>query len=213
MEEKLTMFTGIVLSAGKVVSVAAAGNSIRFSVDAPERDFSDVAAGESIAVSGVCLTAEKAPESAKPGVLRLVFFASGETCSRSNLGALKPGDTVNLERALKLSDRLSGHLVQGHVDGQAELLSIQPVGESRELTFRVRADLARYIVEKGSVALDGISLTVNAVRAQEFSVVIIPYTWGLTHLSSRQPGDRFNVELDVIAKYVEKLVWTASKKP
>ncbi len=208
------MFTGIVLAAGKVASVSTESQgSARFSVDAPERDFFDVAAGESIAVSGVCLTSEKAPESAKPGVLRLVFFASSETCSRSNLGAIKRGDTVNLERALRLSGRLSGHLVQGHVDGQAELLSIQPSGESSELTFRVSMDLMRYIVEKGSVALDGISLTVNTVRTQEFSVVVIPHTWSITHLPSRKPGDRFNVELDVIAKYVEKLVWTAFKKP
>lgn len=207
------MFTGIVLATGRVASVLTQPRgSVRFTVEAPRRDFSDVIPGESIAVNGVCLTSEEAPESAKPEVLRLVFFASGETCSRTSLGALKPGETVNLERALKLSDRLSGHLVQGHVDGLAELDSIKPVGESHELVFRTSPDLARYIVEKGSVALDGISLTVNTVQPREFTVVIIPHTWSNSHLSSRKPGDRFNVELDVIAKYVEKLVWTASKK-
>ena len=169
-----------------------------------ETGWNDLEPGESIAVNGVCLTVT---EFAREG--RATFFVSPETLSRTNLGRLAGGARVNLERSVRLESRLSGHLVQGHVDGKARLTSISPEGGAHRLELALPAELARYCVEKGSIALDGISLTINSLAAGEgetrIGVTIIPHTWEHTNLNTARPGDDINVEVDVMAKYVERL--------
>jgi riboflavin synthase len=174
-------------------------NEIELSVLTP---YVDVAPGESIAVNGVCLTATQAPLAAGGSILR--FHVSRETCACTNLGGLKVSSRVNLERALRLADRLSGHIVQGHVDATATLLEVRDAGECREIKVEVEPAHLRYIVEKGSVALDGISLTVNTLEGNRLSLMIIPHTWENTRLGDVKPGGRMNLELDVIAKYALK---------
>ncbi len=192
------MFTGIITAIGKVVSIEANANQRALVLETP---YTDVKPGESVALNGVCLTAT---EAAATGCLK--FFVSSETCERSNLGALEAGDAVNLERALCMGDRLSGHLVQGHVDGRASLTLVEREGECYRLEVELPARLARYTAEKGSIAFDGVSLTINSVRGSVVSVMIIPHTWQHTTLSRRKVGDYLNVELDMIAKHVENLV-------
>ncbi len=155
--------------------------------------------GDSIAVNGVCLTVTS--------VDGAVFTADvmKETLDRSCLGALRPGSRVNLERAVRADQRLGGHIVQGHVDGTGVILSREPGANWETVRISLPADLARYMVEKGSVAVDGVSLTVVEAAADRFSVGLIPTTLGLTTLGGKQPGDPVNIEVDVIAKYVEKL--------
>lgn len=207
------MFTGIVEEAGTVVAVAPGGDpggsdgpgaartpDARLTVRGPLVT-SDVAAGDSIAVAGVCLTVADLPE---PGVF--VADVMPETLSRSALGALRPGDRVNLERALPSGGRLGGHIVQGHVDGVGEVARVEP-GE-RWTVLRILADPAvlRYVAEKGSIAIDGVSLTVTGVDAGGFGVALIPTTLAATTLGGLRPGARVNLEVDVIAKYVERLM-------
>jgi len=169
-----------------------------------ETGWNDLEPGESIAVNGVCLTVT---EFARGG--RATFFVSPETLSRTSLGRLASGAKVNLERSVRLESRLSGHLVQGHVDGKARVTSISPEGGAYRLELALPAELARYCVEKGSIALDGISLTINSLAAGEgetrIGVTIIPHTWEHTNLNTARPGDDINVEVDVMAKYVERL--------
>lgn len=191
------MFTGIVSALGKVTAVERTDNQRVFRIVTP---YKDVALGESIAVNGVCLTAT---EMGDDGTLQ--FYASHETCARTNLGALTVGRQVNLERALRFEDRLSGHIVQGHVDGVAPIVGIRQVGESHELDVELPRDFLRYVIAKGSICLDGISLTVNSVKDSVISLTIIPHTWTHTNLFTRGIGDNFNVELDMIAKYVERI--------
>jgi riboflavin synthase len=194
------MFTGIISAIGRVTAVdMRSENEIELSVFTP---YVDVARGESIAVNGVCLTATEVPPAAGGSILR--FHVSRETCARTNLGSLKASSRVNLERALRLADRLSGHLVQGHVDATAKLLEIRDAGECREIKVETDPAHLRYIVEKGSVALDGISLTVNAIEGSRLSLMIIPHTWDNTILGELKPGARMNLELDMIAKYALK---------
>ncbi|GGB33184.1 riboflavin synthase subunit alpha [Flexivirga endophytica] len=160
----------------------------------------DVQHGASIAVNGVCLTVvEHAPTGFTVDVM-------AESLDRSSLGALQPGSAVNLERAVRADGRLDGHIVQGHVDGVVELLRRSEHEHWTEVTFGLPSALAPYIVEKGSVALDGVSLTVASVGDDEFSVCLIPTTLSLTTLGARQPGDPVNVEVDVLAKYVERMI-------
>lgn len=196
------MFTGIIEATGQVSAKQEQPASLLLTVAS---DLGEIAAGQSVAINGVCLTAL---EQSRNGELK--FMLSDETLSRSNLGAMHIGDVVNLERAMLPTTRLSGHWVQGHIDGVAELLSAKPVGEAHDTRFRLSTELAHYCVEKGSIALDGVSLTVNAVKGSaasgaELAIMLIPYTWEHTRFHTLSPGATVNVELDMIAKYVEKL--------
>ena len=196
------MFTGIVEKTGVVTRLEEAPQGLRLGVAA---DLGALAVGESVAVDGVCLTVtEAAPSETR-------FFVGAETLRRTRLGGLRAGLRVNLEKALRVGDPLSGHLVQGHVDGTAALAAILPEGESRRLDFEVEDELLRYCVPQGSVTLNGVSLTVSRVTrcseggAGRLSAHVIPHTWAVTNLSALATGERVNVELDLIAKYVERL--------
>ena len=194
------MFTGIVEELGEVVRLTdAGGDSALIAVRGPLVT-SDARHGDSIAVNGVCLTVIEATDG--------VFTADvmGETLKRSSLGALAVGSPVNLERAATVGSRLGGHLVQGHVDGVATLLSREPAEQWEVLRFSLPPELARYVVEKGSITVDGVSLTVMEVTADSFAVGLIPTTLKLTVLGAKGPGDPVNLEVDVIAKYVEKML-------
>ncbi|WP_026923098.1 riboflavin synthase [Glycomyces arizonensis] len=189
------MFTGIVEELGEVVKAGESSLSIRGPLVT-----SDVGFGDSIAVNGVCLT-----------VIALegdVFTADvmAETYRRTVIGDLAPGDRVNLERAATLTTRLGGHLVQGHVDGVGEILKREPAAEWEEVSFRLPPGLAKYVVEKGSIAIDGTSLTVAAVDGDEFTVGLIPATLEATTLGRKQAGDPVHIETDVTAKHIEKLL-------
>ena len=188
------MFTGIVEQVGEVQSFEGR----RLSVLVPVR-WTDVVTGDSIAVSGVCLTAtEVEPD-------RLSFDLSEETLARTDLGSLRGGDAVNLERPATLVSRLGGHLVQGHVDAVAEVIEVRPEGaDGARLSVRVPEELLRYVVEKGSIAFDGVSLTVAALDDAVVEVSLIPHTLAATTLGSVGVGDRINVEVDVVAKYVAR---------
>ena len=191
------MFTGIVEGTGEVCDVTATNDGRRLRVAAP---FDDLHEGQSIAVSGACLTVEAFGDG------WFEVFTAAETLDRTYLGDLAPGDAVNLERALPADGRFDGHLVQGHVDGVTTVESVDRVGEDRWFEFALPDGLARYVVEKGSIALDGISLTVAERGAETFGVAVVPTTRDLTTLSQRTPGDPVHVEVDVVAKYVESLV-------
>ena len=195
------MFTGIVAAKARVLRLVRRSEGALLELERPE-GWSDVAAGESVAVSGVCLTVLPPPER---GPLR--FDLSPETLSRSTLGRLDPGAGVNLERALRPTDRLGGHVVAGHVDATTAITAIRrPADDFRTVSFALGASWSRYVVEKGSIALDGISLTVARLGSGEFDVAVIPHTWESTALSERNAGDLVNVEVDLIGKYVERLL-------
>jgi riboflavin synthase len=192
------MFTGIVTAVGGVDRLDVLDGAARLTVTAP--GFAEaLELGESVAVDGVCLTV-----SAVAGD-RFTADLMPETLARSTLGAAVPGRPVNLERALAVGDRLGGHLVQGHVDGTGLVTAREPAARWTVLRIRVAAELARYLAEKGSVAVDGVSLTVTTVDDDGFAVSLIPTTLAETTLGQRAPGDRVNVEVDVLAKYVERL--------
>ncbi|MBI5446978.1 MAG: riboflavin synthase [Deltaproteobacteria bacterium] len=193
------MFTGIVQDVGRFLrtQVRGAGRTIEL---ATGLDVSDFQLGESVAVNGVCLTVTAA------GRGSFEADVSPETLRRSNLGDLKAGSPVNLERALRPIDRLGGHFVLGHVDATGRLASRRTEGEFQVLTFEADAEVLRYLVEKGSVAVDGVSLTVSACDARTFSVAAIPHTLERTNLPALAPGGRVNLEVDVLGKYVEKLL-------
>ena len=193
------MFSGIIESLGIVEAFERRGDDARLVV---RHGFGDVelALGESICTSGVCLTAVAFP----PG--SYVADLSAETLRRTTLGSLQAGDTVNLERSLRLGDRLSGHFVFGHVDGVGRVVELRRLGESAELLIEAPAELERYLVLKGSVSVDGVSLTVAALEGGVFTIALIPYTLDVTSLGQRVPGDPVNLEADVIAKYVERLI-------
>jgi len=193
------MFTGIILGKGKVVEKRASGSGMVFSLDA-DFDLNDPEEGESIAVNGVCLTAMNI------NVRRFTVDVSPESLARTNLGKLSVGSKVNLERALRLSDRLGGHMVSGHVDAVSKVLERRPLGDFVQFTFGVPAGLAKYIIEKGSIAIDGTSLTVNSCDDKIFSIVIIPHTLEVTLLGTLREGDSVNIEVDLIGKYVEKML-------
>ncbi|HZA19138.1 MAG TPA: riboflavin synthase [Pseudonocardiaceae bacterium] len=194
------MFTGIVEELGELVARNERPDAARFAIRGPLAS-SDARPGDSIAVNGVCLTVV--------GVDGEVFIADviGETLRRSSLGPARTGDRLNLERAAKLSDRLGGHLVQGHVDGTGTVLSRTESASWELVRIGMPAALARYVVEKGSITVDGVSLTVIDTGISDFSVGLIPTTRELTTLGTRHPGELVNLEADVIAKYVERLAW------
>jgi riboflavin synthase len=192
------MFTGIVAAVGKIVSTSPLEKGKRLAIDAGELGLDDVAIGDSIAVSGCCLTVVE-----KQGKQ---FFAeaSAETLN-CTVGLDAPGP-VNLEKALRLADRIGGHLVSGHVDGVGEVVRFVPVGESYELEVRAPDALAKYIATKGSVTVNGVSLTVNTVEGPAFTVNLIPHTLAVTTLKQLKPGSRVNLEVDLIARYVERML-------
>jgi riboflavin synthase len=194
------MFTGIVEELGEVVYLTdAGGDSAVLAVRGPLVT-TDARHGDSISVNGVCLTVIDNTGG--------VFTADvmGESLRRSSLGALRPGSHVNLERAATVGSRLGGHLVQGHVDGVARIVAREPADEWEVLRFSLPPELARYVVEKGSITVDGVSLTVTAVTGDTFDVGLIPTTLKLTVLGTKSVGDPVNLEVDVIAKYVEKML-------
>jgi riboflavin synthase len=197
------MFTGIIECAGRVCAIESRDGGARLRVDAGPLG-ADVRLGDSVAVNGVCLTAV-ANEAGT-----LAFDAITETLRRTSLGLLRAGSRVNLERPMRADGRFDGHIVQGHVDGTATLASAAEEGNSYRLRFRVDPSLLRYVVEKGSITVDGISLTVAALGPDWFEVAIIPHTWEVTNLSERRPGEPVNIEVDVLAKYVERLLGVAS---
>lgn len=194
------MFTGLVEEVGTIRSVAPVGEGARVTIEATTV-LGDVEMGASIAVNGCCLTV------VEWGDDWWAADAVPETMDRTNLGGLQPGDPVNLERPLAANGRYGGHVVQGHVDGTGEVLAIDELDDgSHRYTFSLPPELAAYVVEKGSVAVDGISLTVAGVDSTSFSIAIIPHTHAVTAMGQRQVGDTVNLEADVLAKYVERLV-------
>jgi len=192
------MFSGIIATTGHIVAVDSLQDGVRLTVDVHGWNISDVAIGDSIANNGVCLTAV-----VKDGS-QLVFDVSRETLD-CTVGLDAPGE-VNLEKALTLADRLGGHLVSGHVDGVGEVLKFEPVGESHELIIRAPTELAGYIARKGSITVNGVSLTVNWVRGIDFSINLIPHTVAVTTLRLLKAGSRVNLEIDLIARYVERML-------
>lgn len=200
------MFTGIVKDIGKVKDIKRKAKESVFSFEVSKINLAEVGLGDSISVNGACLTVTSL------GKNSFTVNASHETLARTNLGGLKVRDRVNLERALKVGDKLGGHIVNGHVDGVGKVSSMKKRGGSVEFGFSVPQDLSRYIVEKGSVAVDGVSLTVNAVSGSEFVVNIIPYTLEETIFGELKIGSPVNIECDIIGKYVEKFVTGREKK-
>jgi len=193
------MFTGIVEGLGVVAEAADAGGKRRFTVEAG-KVAAGLAVGDSVAVNGVCLTAVAATGES------FTVEAVDETLARSNLGALRVGSLVNLERPMRADGRFDGHIVQGHVDGVGTVRSIDPEGASIRVWIDVPPGLRRFLAEKGSVAVDGVSLTVSGVDAAGCEVVLIPHTLEVTLFGRRRPGDLVNLEADVIAKYVERML-------
>lgn len=211
------MFTGIVTDIGEIDDIAQRGDTrIRIRTG---YDVEDIALGASIACDGVCLTVvetgRNGPQSDGQSTAQGWFAvdASAETLARSTLGGWVPGQRINLERALKVGDELGGHIVSGHVDGLAEVLEARPEGDSMRYRFRAPPEFARFIAEKGSVALNGTSLTVNEVEGAEFGVNIIPHTAQVTTWGVIGAGDRLNLEIDLMARYVARLADASPPSP
>ncbi len=195
------MFTGIITALGTVraISPIGEGRDMRLVIEAPWPDTASIALGASIACSGCCLTAvELGPD-------WFAADASAETLACTTMGSWKVGSRINLERSLKVGDELGGHIVSGHVDGVGHAVSATPENGSTRWQFRVPADLSRFIAEKGSVAIDGVSLTVNAVQGDTFGVNIIPHTASVTGFGTLAPGDAVHIEIDMLARYVARL--------
>ena len=193
------MFTGIVRTIGEIVASDAVGGDTRLTIATPGLDLAAFAEGESIAVAGVCLTAlDIEPH-------RFSADVSKETLSATTLGALAVGARVNIEPSLALGERLGGHLVTGHVDAVGAITAVAPAARSTTLTVGLDAALMAYVARKGSVTVDGVSLTVNAVQREAFELNIIPHTWEVTTLGESVAGRRVNVEVDLLARYVERL--------
>ena len=191
------MFTGIITDIGTVRAVTKAGDT-RFDIGTGF-DMAGVALGASISCNGCCLTV------IEKGMDWFAIQASTETLSKTTLGNWKPGARINLERALKIGDELGGHIVSGHIDGVGEIIQVKPEGDSRRFRFRVPHELARFIAAKGSVAIDGTSLTVNEVESNLFGVNIIPHTMSVTTWGEARDGQAVNIEIDMLARYVARL--------
>jgi riboflavin synthase len=198
------MFTGIIEELGTVASVEVLDDSIRLGIKGTlVRE--DLAQGESVSVNGVCLTAAQVtPE----GFIADVML---ETLNRSSLSGIAEGERVNLERAMSGAGRFGGHVVQGHVDGVAEIISREPSANWEVVKVRIPSDLAKYVVHKGSITFDGVSLTVNDISGDVVSLSLIPETLRLTTLGTKQAGDKLNVEADILAKHIEKLIEARSQ--
>jgi riboflavin synthase len=196
------LFTGIIEEVGEVADLESRGDSAVLTLTAT-RVAEDLVHGASIAVNGVCLTVTGWTAGVPS---RIDFDVMGETLKRSALGDLQPGTRVNLERAARVDGRLDGHIVQGHVDGTGVVVSRTPGDAWETVRFGLPAELARYVAEKGSIAVDGVSLTVSGIGSDWFEVGLIPETLRATTLGAKQPGDAVNLEVDVLAKYVERLM-------
>jgi riboflavin synthase len=194
------MFTGIVQDIGRIESIEPRGGDVRLAIACERLDLASTRPGDSIAVSGVCLTAITVSESG------FAADASRETLGLTTLGGLEPGSGVNLEPALRVGDALGGHLVSGHVDGVGSVVSREDDARSVRFVFEAPAALARYIARKGSITVDGVSLTVNEVDGSRFGVNIVPHTLDATIIHGYAPGSRVNLEVDLIARYLERLV-------
>jgi len=195
------VFTGIITDVGRVASVSGSGDT-RFEIETVyEPDSIDM--GASIACSGVCLTVIE--KGTRNGTHWFAVEASKETLDVTTAGDWQTGHSLNLERALKLGDELGGHIVSGHVDALAEIVNIRPEGDSQRFTFRAPKDIMRFVAPKGSITLDGTSLTVNEVEGDTFGVNLISHTQSVTSWGAAQPGDRVNLEIDVLARYVARL--------
>ncbi|MCA9545120.1 MAG: riboflavin synthase [Myxococcales bacterium] len=196
------MFTGLIEATGTLRRVDPLPKGVTLTLGAPRALVAELALGDSVACDGACLTVTRFSDD------WFTVDASAETMARTALGERRPGHRVHLERALRLGDRLGGHIVAGHVDGTGRLVRKAPLGEAVQLEFSAPPEVARYLVDKGSVAIDGVSLTVNTVddAAGTFSVVLIPHTQGVVTLADRPVGSRVNLEADVIGKYVERLL-------
>jgi len=196
------MFTGIVEQRGSVVSVETANGGMRLVLDTGTLPAIEL--GGSISVNGVCLTG------VETGPGRVAVDVVKETLSRSTLAELQPGDPVNLERPMAANGRFDGHIVQGHVDGVGAIIAIEPEGSGRRLRLRIPDALSRYVIEKGSITVDGVSLTVAAVKGDEVEIALIPHSLQVTTLGLRAVGEKVNLEVDLVAKYVEKLLKAGS---
>ena len=194
------MFTGIIQAVGEVAAMQPSGGDLRLRIHSGKLDLGDVALGDSICTNGTCLTVIELPGDG--------YWAdvSVETLNFTTLGDLKPGSRVNLEKALTPASRLGGHIVSGHVDGVGEVVSLQEDARSWRFVLRAPDELAKYIAHKGSICIDGTSLTVNAVHGAQFELNIIPQTMAETVFGEYQPGSRVNLEVDVIARYLERLM-------
>jgi riboflavin synthase len=198
------MFTGIVTDVGEVLAIEPRADGLRRLTIACSYDRASIAIGASIACSGPCLTVVET--GTRAGRTRFTVDAAAETLAVTTAGRWSVGTRINLERSLKIGDELGGHLVSGHVDGIADVLARENLPDMARMTLRVPAPLARFIAAKGSVALDGVSLTVNAVDHDKFSVLIIPHTLAVTTLGAVKPGDALNLEVDQMARYAARLI-------
>ena len=194
------MFTGLIETRGRIAKIDRKGRGATLTITAPPKLVSELTLGESVAVDGACLTVTHS------GSGQFRVDASSETMERTTLQSRKINDEVHLERALRLGDRLGGHWVTGHIDAVGTLRSQTPLGEAVQMWFNAPAPLMRYLVSKGSIAIDGASLTVNEVDQEGFSVVVIPHTQGVLNLTNRRPSSSVNLEMDLIGKYVERLL-------
>ncbi|MGH8639885.1 MAG: riboflavin synthase [Burkholderiales bacterium] len=192
------MFTGIVAAVGRIRSLDPAGPAACLAIEAGNLPLDDVAIGDSIAVDGVCLTVTRK----QPGIFETDVSAETAACT----AGFAAGAAVNLEKALRLSDRLGGHLVSGHVDGTGEVVRFEPIGDDRLLGVRVAPDLVRYVARKGSVTVNGVSLTVNEIADDTFLINLIPHTVAATNLGALAPGRRVNIEVDMVARYIERFL-------
>jgi riboflavin synthase len=197
------MFTGIVTSIGKIIHSQPLEKGVRLTVEAPGLKLGDVAPGDSIAHGGICLTViAKKKNSYQVDVSRETLDCT--------VGLDTPGGEVNLEKAMRLSDFIGGHLVSGHVDGVGDVVKFEPIGESHELVIKAPKNLAKFIARKGSITVDGVSLTTNRVKGRRFSINLIPHTIEVTTLQHLHPGAKVNLEIDLIARYVERMLSASS---
>jgi len=199
------MFTGIIEEKGKVLKIEYRGKEKRLTIGLPPH-LTEVQLGDSININGVCLTVVQNREQS------IEVDLSEETLQRTILGELKEGDQVNLERALRLTDRLGGHIVTGHIDGIGVIVEKKKERDFLQLGIRIPESVSKYVVQKGSIAIDGISLTANECQGEEIQMTLIPYTIEKTTLMDKKVGDRVNVEADILGKYVEKLLDRGDKK-